>query len=263
MISQNTAQSEGQSTYPQAATLESSPRPKRYPGAERAGDRRPLLRGPRRRDLRARRPVGLRQDDGDAAGQPHDRDDERRHPARRAPRARPRAGRAAPRDRLRDPADRALPAPHGRARTSPRCRGCWAGTRRGWRRAWRSCSTSSALDHELRDRYPRQLSGGQRQRVGVARALAADPPLMLMDEPFGAIDPINRERLQDEFLRLQRRIAKTVVFVTHDIDEAISWATASRCCASAASWRSTAARRSCSCARPTTSSRTSSAPTAP
>ena len=70
-------------------------------------------------------------------------------------------------------------------------------------------------------RYPSQLSGGQRQRVGVARALAADPPLMLMDEPFGAIDPINRDRLQNEFLRLQREIRKTVVFVTHDIDEAI------------------------------------------
>ena len=75
--------------------------------------------------------------------------------------------------------------------------------------------------HETRDRYPAQLSGGQRQRVGVARALAVDPPLMLMDEPFGAIDPINRERLQNEFLRLQREIHKTVVFVTHDIDEAI------------------------------------------
>jgi len=75
--------------------------------------------------------------------------------------------------------------------------------------------------HETRDRYPAQLSGGQRQRVGVARALAVDPPLMLMDEPFGAIDPINRERLQNEFLRLQRNIRKTVVFVTHDIDEAI------------------------------------------
>jgi osmoprotectant transport system ATP-binding protein len=74
---------------------------------------------------------------------------------------------------------------------------------------------------ETRDRYPGQLSGGQRQRVGVARALAVDPPLMLMDEPFGAIDPINRERLQNEFLRLQREIRKTVVFVTHDIDEAI------------------------------------------
>jgi osmoprotectant transport system ATP-binding protein len=70
-------------------------------------------------------------------------------------------------------------------------------------------------------RYPSQLSGGQRQRVGVARALAADPPLMLMDEPFGAIDPINRMRLQDEFLGLQARVRKTVVFVTHDIDEAI------------------------------------------
>ena len=73
----------------------------------------------------------------------------------------------------------------------------------------------------MRDRYPSQLSGGQRQRVGVARALAADPPLMLMDEPFGAIDPINRERLQDEFLRLQGELRKTIVFVTHDIDEAI------------------------------------------
>jgi osmoprotectant transport system ATP-binding protein len=78
------------------------------------------------------------------------------------------------------------------------------------------------LDGEgIRDRYPAQLSGGQRQRVGVARALAADPPLMLMDEPFGAIDPINRARLQDEFLALQREVRKTVVFVTHDIDEAI------------------------------------------
>jgi osmoprotectant transport system ATP-binding protein len=77
------------------------------------------------------------------------------------------------------------------------------------------------LPGDFRDRYPTQLSGGQRQRVGVARALAADPPLMLMDEPFGAIDPINRERLQNEFLRLQAEIRKTVVFVTHDIDEAI------------------------------------------
>ena len=75
--------------------------------------------------------------------------------------------------------------------------------------------------HEFRDRFPAQLSGGQRQRVGVARALAADPPLMLMDEPFGAIDPITRERLQNEFLRLQAELRKTIVFVTHDIDEAI------------------------------------------
>ena len=72
-----------------------------------------------------------------------------------------------------------------------------------------------------RRRYPAQLSGGERQRVGVARALAADPPIMLMDEPFGAVDPIVRERLQNEFLRLQEELAKTILFVTHDIDEAI------------------------------------------
>ncbi len=77
------------------------------------------------------------------------------------------------------------------------------------------------LDPDLADRYPAQLSGGQQQRVGVARALAADPLVMLMDEPFGAIDPISRERLQNEFLRLQAEIGKTVLFVTHDIDEAI------------------------------------------
>jgi osmoprotectant transport system ATP-binding protein len=73
----------------------------------------------------------------------------------------------------------------------------------------------------FRDRYPHQLSGGQRQRVGVARALGADPDVLLMDEPFGAIDPITREQLQDEFLRLQAEVRKTIVFVTHDIEEAV------------------------------------------
>jgi osmoprotectant transport system ATP-binding protein len=74
---------------------------------------------------------------------------------------------------------------------------------------------------EYRDRFPRQLSGGQQQRVGVVRALAVDPPVMLMDEPFGATDPITREHLQNEFLRLQRELRKTIVFVTHDFDEAL------------------------------------------
>ena len=78
------------------------------------------------------------------------------------------------------------------------------------------------LDPDVnRDKFPRQLSGGQQQRVGVARALGADPPIMLMDEPFGAVDPITREVLQEEFLQIQKEISKTIIFVTHDIDEAI------------------------------------------
>jgi len=97
----------------------------------------------------------------------------------------------------------------------------------GWDKARIAARVDELLDlvgldpHVMRDRYPAQLSGGQRQRIGVARALAVDPPVMLMDEPFGAIDPINRERLQNEFLRLQAELRKTIVFVTHDIDEAI------------------------------------------
>ena len=96
---------------------------------------------------------------------------------------------------------------------------------------WDSDRTTSRVDELLdlvglppdryRDRYPAELSGGQQQRVGVARALAADPPIMLMDEPFGAVDPITRDRLQNEFLHIQEDIKKTIVFVTHDIDEAI------------------------------------------
>jgi osmoprotectant transport system ATP-binding protein len=98
----------------------------------------------------------------------------------------------------------------------------------GWDRAKIRSRTDELLElvglppAEYRDRYPHQLSGGQRQRVGVARALAADPPVLLMDEPFGAIDPISRDRLQREFLRLQETVRKTIVFVTHDIDEAVT-----------------------------------------
>src|SRR4028118_184116 len=97
----------------------------------------------------------------------------------------------------------------------------------GWDKERTSSRVDELLDlvgpapDQYRDRYPAELSGGQQQRVGVARALAADPPIMLMDEPFGAVDPITRDRLQQEFLRIQEDIKKTIVFVTHDIDEAI------------------------------------------
>lgn len=98
---------------------------------------------------------------------------------------------------------------------------------KGWDRDRITEKVESLLDminlppEEFIGRYPRELSGGQQQRIGVARAMAVDPPIMLMDEPFGAIDPINREHLQDEFLRIQEKVRKTIVFVTHDIDEAI------------------------------------------
>ncbi|MBW0102391.1 ABC transporter ATP-binding protein [Pseudonocardia sp. KRD291] len=94
------------------------------------------------------------------------------------------------------------------------------GRREGRSRAMELMETVG-LDPSMARRYPNQLSGGQQQRVGVARALAADPPVLLMDEPFSAVDPVVRENLQDELLRLQSELGKTIVFVTHDIDEAI------------------------------------------
>ncbi len=103
--------------------------------------------------------------------------------------------------------------------TVPRLLG-WSGPRRR-ERAEELLALVGLDPATYASRYPVQLSGGERQRVGVARALAADPPIMLMDEPFGAVDPIVRARLQDEFLRLQESLAKTILFVTHDIDEAI------------------------------------------
>ena len=110
-------------------------------------------------------------------------------------------------------------------------------------------------------RYPRHLSGGQRQRVGVARALAADPPVMLMDEPFGAVDPIVRARLQSEFLGILRGLRKTVIFVTHDIDEAIRMGDLIAIMRDGA-WFSATRRSGCLPPRRTSSSPSSSAPTA-
>lgn len=97
----------------------------------------------------------------------------------------------------------------------------------GWKRSRTADRVRELLElvglphKEYADRYPAQLSGGQRQRVGIARALAADPPIMLMDEPFGALDPVTREHMQDEFLRLHEQVRKTTLFVSHDIDEAV------------------------------------------
>ena len=220
MISENTAHDEGQSAYPQAATLVFDHVQKRYPGAsepaihdlsfEVPAGRICVLVGPSGcgkttamrlvnrmieltsgdilldgRSVRDRDPAELRRGIGYAIQQiglfPH-----------------------------RTVAENIV--------TVPRLL--------GWDKARMAARVEElldllSLDHDLRDRYPGQLSGGQRQRVGVARALAADPPLLLMDEPFGAVDPIARVRIQGEFLELQRRIEKTVLFVTHDIDEAI------------------------------------------
>ena len=144
------------------------------------------------------------------------------HRDRRRGRHDDRPGEAAPRHRLRHPAGRALPAPEDHHQRDDRP----AAVRRvqGDRARPRAHELLDLVGLDpatYGDRYPHQLSGGQRQRVGVARALAADPPVLLMDEPFGAVDPVVRVRLQDEFLRLQRELGKTVVLVTHDIDEAV------------------------------------------
>ncbi len=99
----------------------------------------------------------------------------------------------------------------------------WAPARRR-RRAEELLALLALEPARFLDRYPSELSGGQAQRVGVARALAADPPVLLMDEPFAALDPVNREAIQDEFLRMQRALRKTILFVSHDIDEAVKMA---------------------------------------
>ncbi len=167
-------------------------------------------------------PVGLRQDDLAQDGQPADRADVGPHPARRGGRGDAQRDRPPARASATSSSRPACSPTRRSRRTSPPCPGCSAGRRRASTSGRRSCWPSSgSIPAAYAGRYPAQLSGGERQRVGVARALAADPPIMLMDEPFGAVDPIVRERLQNEFLRLQEQLAKTILFVTHDIDEAI------------------------------------------
>ena len=195
---------------------------KTYPGTKVPAVEEPDPRRPGGRDPRPRRPLRLRQEHHAAPDQPDDRAEQRPHPARRRGRHRRQPRQAAPPDRLRHPADRPVPAPDHRAEHRDRAQDARLGQGSGSPSASTSCSTTVGLDPEqYRDRYPKELSGGQAQRVGVARALGADPDIMLMDEPFGAIDPITRDRLQNEFLRLQAELRKTIVFVTHDIDEAI------------------------------------------
>ena len=195
---------------------------KQFPDGTVAVDELTLDRA-HRPDHRARRALGLRQDDHAAHGQP----DDRAHLAARSrldgqDTGRDERGRAAPRHRLRHPARRAVPAPHRARQRRHRAAAARLGQEATTRdaRAW-SCSSGSGWPPSsasaTRPSSPAASSSGS----GVARALAADPPVMLMDEPFCAVDPVVREQLQDEFLRLQGELGKTIVFVTHDIDEAI------------------------------------------
>ena len=128
----------------------------------------------------------------------------------------------APKHRLCHPGSRALPALHGGTKRWLGAATWNVGRRRKSTRGCARCWNLVGLPPEqFLSRYPRELSGGQRQRVGVARALAGDPPLLLMDEPFGALDPLTRAEIQREFLALQKRLQKTIIFVTHDMREAL------------------------------------------
>ena len=198
-----------------------TPRPRAKAAGHARRRQRPLDDRPGGQDLLPRRAVGLRQDHLAQDGQPAHRADVRPDQDRRRRRRDPRADRPAPEHRLRHPAGRALPAPDDRRQRRDRAAAAGLAGRRQKERSEELLGLVGLDPAKYRDRFPSQLSGGERQRVGVARALAADPPIMLMDEPFGAVDPIVRDRLQNEFLRLQETIAKTILFVTHDIDEAI------------------------------------------
>ena len=192
---------------------------KRFPNGTTAVHELTLQHAGGRRD-RPRRIVRLRQDHHSPDDQPDGRSELRHHPRRRPghPRSRTPPSCAGPSD-----TSSSSPGSSRTARsstTSPRCRCCSAAAASGPGPGGRAAGDGRA-SADAGKRYPHQLSGGQQQRVGVARALAADPPVLLMDEPFGAVDPVVRTQLQDELLRLQQELNKTIVFVTHDIDEAV------------------------------------------
>ena len=183
---------------------------KKYPDGTVAVDDLDL-RGPVRADHGARRPVRLRQDHLAADDQPDDRPDRRdaSGSTTRTPRrsSRPSCAAGSATSSSTPACSRTAPS----STTSPPSRCCSARTGARPAPARWSCSSGSACRRSFAKRYPAQLSGGQQQRVGVARALAADPPVMLMDEPFSAVDPVVREQLQNEFLRLQAELGKTIV----------------------------------------------------
>ena len=203
------------------AELELEDVTKRYPGQEAAAVDGLSLHVPAGEIVMFVGPSGCGKTTGAEDDQPADRADLGTHHDRRQGRAQLRPTSCGA-HRLRHPGRQPVPAHDRGAEHRDRAEAARLGPRSGSPTRVDELLELVGLDPaRYRDRYPRELSGGQQQRVGVARGLAADPPVILMDEPFGAVDPITRQRLQDELLSIQRELGKTIVCVTHDIDEAI------------------------------------------